>query len=218
MFDFLKRSQLVRRGLASGKTRRRRMPNELLRKSRIRFLHKVFDLCRLYRGTCFSDLQRPTAGADEEFRHRAFVFRDRDHAALDQSAEDLFVRSSRLLLVFGIIFVQLAVTKGLLLLCNSGTFAFLKPETGVPDCALRFGAARPERSARSQPRPVRGRLCQSVGQHSVWQNRCALACLRVDQRFHRRLPDPAGAPAQQTHSRRVWGWARDLASRRLPLA
>ena len=32
MFDFLKRNQLVKRGLASGKTRRRRVPNEFVRK------------------------------------------------------------------------------------------------------------------------------------------------------------------------------------------
>ena len=32
MFDFLKRNQLVKRGLASGKTRRRRVSNEFLRK------------------------------------------------------------------------------------------------------------------------------------------------------------------------------------------
>ena len=42
-----------------------------------------------------------------------------------------FSRSSRLLLVFGAIFVQLAVTKGLLVLCNSGLVSFLKPESGV---------------------------------------------------------------------------------------
>ena len=42
-----------------------------------------------------------------------------------------FSRSSRLLLVFGAIFVQLAVTKGLLALCNSGLISFLKPESGV---------------------------------------------------------------------------------------
>ena len=35
-----------------------------------------------------------------------------------------FLRNSRLLLVFGIIFVQLAVTKLLLVLCNSGALRF----------------------------------------------------------------------------------------------
>ena len=41
-----------------------------------------------------------------------------------------FSQSSRILLIFGIILVQLAVTKLLLVLCNSGTYSFLKPETG----------------------------------------------------------------------------------------
>src|SRR5213075_3460467 len=35
----------------------------------------------------------------------------------------------RLLLLFGVIFVQLAATKFLLVLCNSGSFTFLRPET-----------------------------------------------------------------------------------------
>ena len=33
-------------------------------------------------------------------------------------------------MVFGIIFVQLAATKLILVLCNSGTFKFLTPEMG----------------------------------------------------------------------------------------
>ena len=40
-----------------------------------------------------------------------------------------FLRSSRLLLVFGVIFVQLAATKLVLVLCNSGMYSFLRPET-----------------------------------------------------------------------------------------
>jgi membrane-associated HD superfamily phosphohydrolase len=41
-----------------------------------------------------------------------------------------FSRSSRILLVFGVILVQLAVTKVLLVICNSGNYQFLKPEMG----------------------------------------------------------------------------------------
>ena len=40
-----------------------------------------------------------------------------------------FLRNSRVFLVFGIIYLQLAATKILLVLCNSGVFTFLKPET-----------------------------------------------------------------------------------------
>ena len=39
-----------------------------------------------------------------------------------------FSRSSRILLIFGVILLQLAVTKLLLVLCNSGSYRFLRPE------------------------------------------------------------------------------------------
>jgi cyclic-di-AMP phosphodiesterase PgpH len=39
-----------------------------------------------------------------------------------------FSRSSRILLIFSVILVQLSVTKLLLVLCNSGSYRFLKPE------------------------------------------------------------------------------------------
>jgi putative nucleotidyltransferase with HDIG domain len=41
-----------------------------------------------------------------------------------------FSQSSRILLIFSVILVQLAVTKLLLVLSNSGTYSFLKPEMG----------------------------------------------------------------------------------------
>src|SRR5258708_15464352 len=39
-----------------------------------------------------------------------------------------FSQNSRILLVFAVILVQLAVTKLLLVICNSGNYRFLKPE------------------------------------------------------------------------------------------
>src|SRR5207249_560239 len=39
-----------------------------------------------------------------------------------------FSRSSRILLIFGVILVQLVVTKLLLVICNSGSYRLLKPE------------------------------------------------------------------------------------------
>ena len=83
MFDFLKRNKLVKRGLASRKTRRRRSTNELLRSLEYATLHQVADLRGLYRRACLSDLQRTAAGADEEFRHRASLFRYGADSALD---------------------------------------------------------------------------------------------------------------------------------------
>ncbi len=41
-----------------------------------------------------------------------------------------FSQNSRILLVFGVIFIQLAVTKLVLVLCNSGNYQILKPEMG----------------------------------------------------------------------------------------
>ena len=90
MFDFLKRSQLVRRGLASRKKRAAAASRtNCSAASNTRPTCKVVDLRGFRRRTRVSDLQRPTTGADEEFRHRAALFRDRADAALDQSAEDL---------------------------------------------------------------------------------------------------------------------------------
>src|SRR5437588_10046757 len=40
-----------------------------------------------------------------------------------------FEQNSRILLVFSVVFVQLAVTKLLLVVCNSGSYGFLRPET-----------------------------------------------------------------------------------------
>ena len=42
-----------------------------------------------------------------------------------------FLRNSRLVLVFGVILAQLAVTKLVILLCHSGTVSMLKPETAA---------------------------------------------------------------------------------------
>ena len=75
-----------------GKTRRRRAPNELLRKLEYAPYIKVSHLHRFHRRTRLSDFQRATAGADEEFRHRAALFRHRNDATLDQSAQDLFAQ------------------------------------------------------------------------------------------------------------------------------
>jgi len=48
MFDFLRRRRLLRRGLASKKTRRRRTRNELLRSPRVCILRKSLHSCRFH--------------------------------------------------------------------------------------------------------------------------------------------------------------------------
>ena len=81
-----------------------------------------------------------------------------------------FAQNSRILLVFGVIFVQLAVIKLLLVLCNSGNYRFLKPEIGRIDHAICFCAAGVERFAQTAARTLCGVFREPVGQHVVWSN------------------------------------------------
>ena len=128
MFKFLHRKSLVKRGLASGKTRRRRASNEMLRNlenapwMRVTiFVAFVLGLALLI----FSGQQpEPT---------RSFVFAlllvATAVAQLWINQPKTYLRNSRVFLVFGVIYLQLAATKILLVLCESGVFTFLKPET-----------------------------------------------------------------------------------------
>ncbi|MGI8891714.1 MAG: HD family phosphohydrolase [Chthoniobacterales bacterium] len=128
MFKFLQRKSLVRRGLASGKTRRRRASNEMLRNLEHAPWMKVTIFILFVIGLAlliFSGQQpEPT---------RNFVFGlllvATAIAQLLINQPNTFRRNSRVFLVFGIIYIQLAATKLLLVLCNSGIFPLLKPET-----------------------------------------------------------------------------------------
>ena len=127
MFDFLKRGRLIRRGLASRKTRRRRTRNDLLQSLEGAAWIKVFILVSFIAGLAsliFSGQQpEPT---------KSFVFGLLFFAvAVTQlwiNQPKTFGLNSRVLLVFGTIFVQLLLTKLLAVFCESGTFKFLKPE------------------------------------------------------------------------------------------
>ena len=126
MFEFLKRSKLVKRGLASGKTRRRHLPNEFAQRLEYATYVKVLVLAAFVSGLAaliFSgDRPEPT----KQFVVALLFFA----AAVIQlwiNQPRTFVRSSRLLLVFGVMFVQLASTKLVLAICESGTITFLKP-------------------------------------------------------------------------------------------
>ncbi len=129
MFDFLKRSRLVKRGLASPKTRRRRATNELLRSVEYAPYFKALIFAAFVAGLAaliFSG-QQPEPTKNFVIALLFFV------TAVTQlwiNQPNTFLRSSRLLLVFGIIFTQLATTKLVLVLCNSGSYSFLRPETG----------------------------------------------------------------------------------------
>jgi cyclic-di-AMP phosphodiesterase PgpH len=130
MLDFLKRSQLVKRGLASGKTRRRRAPNEFLRKLEFAPYTKYLIFIAFIAGLAFLIFSGQQPEPTKNFVI-ALLFLVTAITQLWINQPKTFSRSSRLLLVFGAIFVQLAVTKGLLVLCNSGLISFLKPESGV---------------------------------------------------------------------------------------
>jgi cyclic-di-AMP phosphodiesterase PgpH len=130
MLDFLKRSRLVKRGLASRKIRRRRAPNELLRKLEYAPYTKYLIFIAFVAGLAFLIFSGQQPEPTKNFVI-ALLFLVTAITQLWINQPKTFSRSSRLLLVFGAIFMQLAVTKGLLVLCNSGLVSFLKPESGV---------------------------------------------------------------------------------------
>jgi cyclic-di-AMP phosphodiesterase PgpH len=128
MFDFLKRSQLVKRGLASRKTRRRRSTNELLHSLEFAPYIKWFIFAAFVAGIAFLIFSGQQPEPTKNFVIALLFFA----TALTQlwiNQPTTFLRSSRLLLVFSVIFVQLAATKLVLILCNSGNYSFLRPET-----------------------------------------------------------------------------------------
>src|ERR1700682_3575417 len=129
MFDFLKRGQLIRRGLASRKTRRRRARNELLQSLEYAPYVKLFIFVGFIAGLAFLIFSGQQPEPTKNFVI-ALLFLAIAMTQLWINQPRTFSQNSRVLLVFGTILVQLAVTKLLLVLCNGGTVRFLKPEMG----------------------------------------------------------------------------------------
>ena len=130
MFEFLKRNQLVKRGLASGKTRRRSRPNELV--DTLEFAPYMKAL--IFGGFAAGLALLIFAGDHPEPTRNFVVALVFFAAAITQlwiNQPKTFARFSRLLLVFGVMFVQLAATKILLLLSENGALTFLKPEIAI---------------------------------------------------------------------------------------
>ena len=128
MFDFLRRTRLVKKGLASGKTRRRRPSNELLRNLE----HAVWMKYAIFAAFIAGLASLIFSGQQPEPTKNfviALLFFVTAVAQLWINQPQTFLRNSRVFLVFGVIFFQLAITKLLLVLCNSGVFVLLKPET-----------------------------------------------------------------------------------------
>ena len=128
MFDFLKRGRLIKRGLASRKRRRRRSRNELMRNVECSSYVKVIIFALFAGGLAFLVFSGQQAEPTKNYIIALLVLA----TAITQlwiNQPKSFEQNSRILLVFSIIFVQLAVIKLLLVVCNSGSYRFLRPET-----------------------------------------------------------------------------------------
>src|ERR1700757_3001575 len=128
MFDFLKRGRLIKRGLASRKRRRRRSRSELTHNLERSSQIKVFIFALFAGGLAFLVFSGQQAEPTKNYVIALLVLA----TAITQlwiNQPKSFEQNSRILLVFSVIFVQLAVTKLLLVVCNSGSYRFLRPET-----------------------------------------------------------------------------------------
>src|SRR6266702_1760952 len=129
MFDFLKRGRLIRRGLASRKTRRRRARSELARRLEYAPYAKFLIFTVFAGGLAFLVFGGQQAEPTKNYVIALLVLT----TAITQlwiNQPKSFEQNSRILLVFSVIFVQLTVTKLLLIVCNSGNYWFLRPEMG----------------------------------------------------------------------------------------
>src|SRR2546421_10602296 len=127
MFDSFKRGRLIRRGLASRKMRRRRARSELKRNLEYSPYTKVVIFAVFVGGLAFLVFSGQQPEPTKNFVIALLVLA----TAITQlwiNQPRSFSRSSRILLIFSVILVQLSVTKLLLVLCNSGSYRFLKPE------------------------------------------------------------------------------------------
>src|SRR5207247_993560 len=128
MFDFFKRGRLVKRGLASRKRRRRRSQSELMRNIECSLHVKVFIFALFAGGLAFLVFSGQQPEPTKNYVIALLVLA----TAITQlwiNQPKSFEQNSRILLVLSVILVQLAVTKLLLVVCNSGSYRFLSPET-----------------------------------------------------------------------------------------
>jgi cyclic-di-AMP phosphodiesterase PgpH len=130
MFDFLRRRRLRQRGLASKKTRRRRTRNELLHSLEYAVFVKIVILGAFVTGLVFLIFGGKQPEPTKSFVI-ALLFFATAVAALWINHPKTFSQNSRVFLVFGTIFLQLAAIKLVLILCaEQHSFKFLTPEMG----------------------------------------------------------------------------------------
>src|ERR1051326_2515606 len=113
MFDFLRRGRLIKRGLASRKTRRRRSRSELMRNLESSPYVKALVFALFAGGLAFLVFSGKQAEPTKNFLIALLVLA----TAITQlwiNQPKSFTQNSRILLVFSVILVQLAVTKLLL--------------------------------------------------------------------------------------------------------
>jgi cyclic-di-AMP phosphodiesterase PgpH len=127
MFDFLRRSRLVRRGLASRKLRRRRTRREWATSLEFAAWMKITILAVFMAGLGFLIFSGQQPEPMKNFVI-ALLFLAIAVTQLWINQPRTFAQNSRVFLVFSTIFVQLALTKLLFVLCSGETFRFLKPE------------------------------------------------------------------------------------------
>jgi len=130
MFDFLRRRRLLRRGLASKKQRRRRTRNEFLHSLEHARFVKVVILAAFIGGLAFlifsSSQPEPTKSLVI-----ALLFFATAIAALWINHPKTFAQNSRVFLVFGTVFLQLAAIRLVLVFFSQQhAFKFLTPEMG----------------------------------------------------------------------------------------
>src|SRR2546423_1113574 len=129
MLDFLKRRRLLRRGLASKKQRRRRTRNEFIHSLEYARFVKILILAAFIAGLAFLIFSSPQSEPTKSFVI-ALLFFATAVTALWINHPKTFTQNSRVFLVFGTIFVQLAAIRLVLALCSQHAFKFLTPEMG----------------------------------------------------------------------------------------
>src|SRR5436190_22771297 len=110
MFDFLKRGRLIKRGLSTRKTRRRRLRSELMRHLEYAPHSKALIFAVFAAGLAILVFSGQQPEPTKNFVIALLVLA----TAITQlwiNQPKSFLRSSRILLIFGVILVQLVVTK-----------------------------------------------------------------------------------------------------------
>jgi putative nucleotidyltransferase with HDIG domain len=121
MLNFFERQRLVKKGLASAKTRRRHTPNEILESMETGLAMKVLIFASFVSGLAFLIYSGTAKQPTQNFLLSLLIFLTA-LAQLWVNHPQTFAKNSRIALVFGACFAHLAIIKGILLLGRHGTF------------------------------------------------------------------------------------------------